>query len=441
MTLTRRSLLRCTGASAALAGLAAIGDAAPQDAAGTRTTLAGMSLRDLRDWYRRALFDDYLPFVDRYVFDREAGGFTTEIDPRGTRITTNKNAWHDARGVWVHAFLYNRFGRDPRHLEMAERTVGLLERIGPSGPDGLWPKTYTREGRPLQFSEGEIYGDLFVAEAFDEYAAAAGEPRYARIARDLLLKGVRAYDNPEYRPTIGQTYLGPDARPFPGARILGVWMVLLRIATQMLERDSDPDVERVADRAVSAILDRHLNPAFDLFNELLNHDLSRPENEYAQLVYTGHAIEVLWMLLHEADRRGDRGLFDRVAVHFRRHLAVAWDDVYGGVFRNLQHVDRNVWTVDKVLWAQEEGLIGTLMIFERTGATWAADEFSRLYSYVVPTFPLRARGIGSPLWIYAGDRRVGLESFGRMPARIENYHHPRHLMLNLLALERLTGAV
>ena len=33
--------------------------------------LAGHSLRELRDLYRHDLFDDYLPFVDRHVFDHE----------------------------------------------------------------------------------------------------------------------------------------------------------------------------------------------------------------------------------------------------------------------------------------------------------------------------------------------------------------------------------
>lgn len=435
---TRRDLLAAASGAAAWAKVApasAVGRQPPPQAA--PATLGGMRLRDLRDWYRRELFDEYLPFVDRHVVDPELGGFMCGVDPQGRRISTTKNAWLDARGVWVHAFLYNRFGRDPRQLAIAGKTVDLLLRIGPSGPDGLWPKTYTRDGRPIMFSEGEIYGDLFVAEGLDEYAAATGDERHARTARNLLLKCVEIYDRPDYRPTIGQTYLGPDARPFPGARILGVWMVLLRVATQILERRADAQVEAVADRAVRALLDHHLNPAFDLLNELLDHDLSRPPNEYAQLVYTGHAIEVFWMVLLEARRRRDRALFDRASALFRRHLAVAWDDVYSGVFRNLQHVDRNVWAVDKVLWAQEEALIGTMIVFEETGADWARDEFSRMYSYVVGTYPLRARGVDSPMWIYAADRAVTLESFRARAPRLENYHHPRHLMLNLLTLERL----
>jgi N-acylglucosamine 2-epimerase len=438
--MTPRQLSRRAFFEAAAVGPAALGAAASPAWASPRaqreTTerrLAGYSLRELRDMYRRDLFDDYLPFVDRYVFDHERGGFMCEVDLDGRRISTNKSSWFDGRGLWVHAFLYNHFGRDARQFEMARKTADFLMRTRPAGPDDLWFKTYGQDGAPLMSSDGEIYGDLFVAEGFAEYAAATGDEQYLDIARDLVLKCVRLYDRPDYRPTIGRTYLGPNARPFPGARILGVWMVLLRACTQMLRRKPDSAIERIARRAVDAIAS-HFNPEFELFNELLNHDLSRPDNEYAQLVYTGHCVELLWMVLDEARRRRDTALFDITAARYRRHITVAWDDVFGGVFRNLQDVERNVWLTDKVLWAQEEVLIGTLSLVEAE-VEWAAEEFSRMYRYVRSTYPLSSRGL--PVWMYAGNRRMEQASFLAMPRRLENYHHPRHLMLNLLALERL----
>ena len=44
---------------------------------------------------------------------------------------------------------------------------------------------------------------------------------------------------------------------------------------------------------------------------------------------------------------------------------------------------------------------------------------------------------GSPLWMYAGNRKVEFEEFKKRPKRVEHYHHPRFLMLNLLSLERM----
>jgi len=136
--------------------------------------------------------------------------------------------------------------------------------------------------------------------------------------------------------------------------------------------------------------------------------------------------------------RHDMALFDTVAHRFRRHAEVAWDPIYGGVYHSLQNVDENRWMLSKLLWAQEEVLVCALTIFQRTGAAWAAELFSRMNRYVREKYPLASRG--SPLWMYAADRQVTFESFRQLPKRIENYHHPRHLMLNLLRLDALSRA-
>ena len=397
--------------------------------------LGGKTLPELRAQYRSDLFNDFLPFMEKYVIDREFGGFTCNTDQFGNKVNQNKVSWFEGRGTWVYAFLYNNLAREEKYIDVARRSVAFILKTKPNGDDELWPKELTREGKPLTSADGEIYGDLFIAEGLAEYSKATGELVYWDMAKQLLFKCIRLYDRPDYRPTIGQTYLGREARPFPGARIQGVWMVLIRLVTQMLAMRADAEIERVAARCVDAVVNHHYNPEFRLINELLNHDLSRPDNEYAQLVYTGHCIENLWMLLAEAVRRGDKGLFEALAGHFKRHVEVAWDDVYGGVFRNLQNVNGNVWTVDKVLWAQEEVLIGTMLIIEHTGAQWAQDMFTRMYTYVHEKYPLK-RSV-SPLWIYASDRKVTLEAYSRMPKRVENFHHPRHLMLNLLSIERM----
>lgn len=396
--------------------------------------LAGKTLIQLREQYRAELFNDFLPFMEKHVIDHQLGGFMCNVDHLGRQVNQNKSSWFEGRGIWVYSFLYNNLARERKYLDVARRSMEFVLRIRPSGEE-LWPKELTREGKGLTSADGEIYGDLFIAEGLAEFSKATGDRLHWNTARELVLKCVRLYDRDDYRPTIGQTYLGPNAPRFPGARIQGVWMVLIRVVTQMLEMHSDAELERVARRSVDAVMNHHYNPEFQLINELINHDLSRPQNEYGQLVYTGHCIENLWMLMKEAERLRDSKLFEQLAGWFRRHVEVAWDDVYGGVFRNLQHVDKNIWITDKVLWAQEEVLIGCMMIIERTGASWAKDMFGRMYNHVRDKYPLKR--YGSPLWIYASDRRVSYESFSRMPKRVENYHHPRYLMLNLLSVERM----
>jgi mannose/cellobiose epimerase-like protein (N-acyl-D-glucosamine 2-epimerase family) len=430
----RRKFLGCAGAVALLPELL---PAMPLQKRNAALQKPALPLKELRVQYQRDLFTDFLPFMDKYVIDSEYGGFRCNIDHLGNRLNHNKLSWFEGRGIWVYSFLYNNLARDQKYLDVAQRSLNLILKLKPVG-DELWPKEITREGKPLTSAEGEIYGDLFIVEGLAEFSKATGDRSFWDEAKQILLKCVRLYDRPDYRPSIGQTYLGPSAPPFPGARIQGVWMTLIRAASQMLEMRTDKQIEEVATRCLDAIVNRHYNPDFGLINELLNHDLSRPSNEYAQLVYTGHSIENLWMLLYEANRLRDEKLFDKFAFWFKRHVEVSWDDVYGGVFRNLQNVEKNIWLVDKVLWAQEEVLIGSMLLVERRGYDWAIEIFERTNDYVRQNYPLKR--YGSPLWMYASDRRVSYEVFLKMPKRVENFHHPRHLMLNLLSLERMIRA-
>ena len=393
-------------------------------------TIDGIPLDRLREWYRYDLFDDFLPFLEKHVVDQEIGGFLCTADRDGTLLSTDKDSWYDGRGIWVYSFLYRHFTHDARHLEIARKTAGFLLKHRPNGAHPLWPRRYSRTGEPIQ-PDGEIYGTLFIAEGLAELSAAADEPRYGEVAKELMLACIDFYDRPDYSPNT-RHYLGTGAPEFPGARVLGAPMVLLRLATNMLRFRADADVERIAERAVDALTVKHHNPAYDLTNEFLNFDYSLSSNEYAQLVYTGHALEAMWMVMDEAVRRGDERLFGLAAARFRRHVEVSWDGVYGGCFPGLRHVDRNDWFLDKYLWVQEEVLVGCLLLFERRRDPWAGQMFGRMYRYARDKFPMARHGF--PLWINAADRKVTFEPHYN---RIENYHHPRHLMLNLLAIERL----
>jgi hypothetical protein len=74
------------------------------------------------------------------------------------------------------------------------------------------------------------------------------------------------------------------------------------------------------------------------------------------------------------------------------------------------------------------------MAAEHAGSAWAREWFVRTYDYVHDKWPLARHGFA--LWDVATDRKV---TFVRHAGRIENFHHPRHLMYNLLASTRLAG--
>jgi mannose/cellobiose epimerase-like protein (N-acyl-D-glucosamine 2-epimerase family) len=242
---------------------------------GAISTRSGLPLKNLAAQYRRDLFDDFLPFMEKYVIDHELGGFMCNADHTGRRENTNKLSWFEGRGSWVYAFLYNNLAREKKYLDIAHRSLELVLRSKPSS-DVLWSKELTREGKPITPPDIEVYGDLFIAEGLSEFSKATREKSYWDQAKELVSKCVRIYDRPDYRPSIGQTYLERTPYTFPGARIQGVWMVLVRVITQCLRCASDAELEKIAARCVDALMDHHFNPELRLNNELLNHDLSRP---------------------------------------------------------------------------------------------------------------------------------------------------------------------
>ncbi|OGD21616.1 MAG: hypothetical protein A2W03_16875 [Candidatus Aminicenantes bacterium RBG_16_63_16] len=396
--------------------------------------LGGKTLTELRDQYRYDLFTEYIPFHDKWVIDHEYGGFMLKTGWDGGTLSYEKSPTYEGRGLWTYSFLYNKLDPDPRHLEAARGSVEFIMKNKPAG-DAIWPDRFSREGKPISAPSTEVYGDIFIADGLEEYSKSKGNERYWDMAKEIMLKCIRIYDRPGYYPEIGRSELGEDTPLLTGgARIQGHWFVLLHLATQMLEARPDPEVEAVAARCLDAILNRHYNPDFDLNVEILNHDFSRAPEVIAQYVCTGHCIETLWMVLYEAVRKRDRKLFDLAAQRFRRHVEVAWDDVYGGLFYGMRHVDDNVWWVHKPGWVQMEALIGLVSIIEHTGAEWAKDFFGRLYPWVMAKFPLKQYGY--PLWIDYADRWVHFDK-GDGSRRAENLHHPRQLMFNLLAVERM----
>lgn len=396
--------------------------------AGSRRTLSHLPLEEWREQYRYYLFDDFLPFMEKYVIDHTYGGFQIFTGRDGRHQNTNKRTWRDGRGLWVYSFLYNNLAREQKYLDVAGKTAEFILKNAPEG-DEFFYSEFTRDGTPVGKNGTDIYGDMFVACGFAEYAKAAQDTQYWDKAKDLLIKCLRIYDKPDYPYHV--TY-GPDVAPMKGERVLGHWMLLIDVATQLLKIQPDPEVEQVASRCVDAIQNYHYNSAYDMINEVLNHDLSRPDNDFSQFVYTGHVLEILWMVLFEALRKKDKMLFDWTSQQIKRHFEVAWDDVYGGLFRCLVHVDKNIWEVDKMSWVQEETLIDLLCVMEHTGAQWAIDYFTKLYTYVFDKFPMKQYGY--PLWLHGTDRWV---TFYEEYYLIENYHHPRHLMLNLTSLDRI----
>jgi N-acylglucosamine 2-epimerase len=402
--------------------------------------LAGMSLQNLRERYRAELFETYLPFWERYGIDQRYGGFMCALDHDGTLVNENKFHWFQGRGLWVYSFLYNHFGKEPRHLEIAKRTKEFMLAHFPQ-KDGWWAELVSRDGKVLKPFSGDLFGMYFGAEGLQEYAYAAGDDE-ARDMACALLKKLFAHTNEPSTPD-------PETGRV-GFRSQGVWMVTLRTATQILKKWSDPQIASMADQCVDAVTQKHYNPGTGLHTETLSFDLSRPKEEATKTIL-GHSVETLWMVMDEALRRNDQALYDLCVERVRHHLDVGWDHVFGGLADSV-NVNQGCyqWPLDRPVgtdfefrevgeykwikssWSFDEVLIATLNVIEHRGSEWAVRYFNLAQDSFDRKMSLKPHGF--PLFMVFADRQM---TFQPHAVRQENYHRPRQYMLNFLALSRM----
>jgi N-acylglucosamine 2-epimerase len=411
------------------------GEPGPADA-----RLAGMSLAELYHFYQRELFDTFLPFWDKHGIDHQLGGFLCHMDYDGTLADTEKFVWFQGRGIWVYSFLYNYFGQDSRHLGIARKTKDFLLAHAPL-ENGWWATSLSTTGQVLQASHPDVYALFFGAEGLQEYAYATGDESALKTALSLLRKIFRHAEMRDFQ-------LDPGSPA--GIRQQGVEMMGLRVATQILRRWNDPETSALAERCVEAIIHKYYNPDIGLNNEVLKFDFSRTQ-EGANQCLIGDSVEALWMVMGEADRRGDRKLWDTAADRVQRHLEVGWDWVFGGLSEwvnvdagcyewppnhptatDLEFRAKGEYLYLKSFWALNEGLVATLKVYDRRRDPWAAAFYGRIQRVIEEKYSQRQRGL--PGYMLFGDRRMTPQAHVR---RQDNYHPPRQMMLNLLTLSRM----
>jgi len=450
----RRTFLGLTGAAALHFGLARAGCAPSVSgqrsgaASPAELRLAGMTLAELRQRLHDQLFQVLLPFWDKHGIDHEYGGLMCSLDYDGTLLDTGKNLWFLGRAIWVYSFLYNHFGNNPQFLDVAKKTKEFVFKYARQS-DGWWAEGLSREGNVLRPYSGDTEGMYHLAEGLHEYATASGDDHSREASYALLKKLFQDFDSPAFR------YRGADFPYLWGSqraiRPQGLWFLNLTVATQMLARGNDPEIAAIVDHSLDAIMNRHYNLDIGLNTEMLYYDFTRPEEE-AQKSRFAHSVEALWMVMDEANRRQDDALWKTCAERIHHHLNVGWDYIYGGLSQwiNVDHPSYQ-WPVEtppgthqqlhfvgeyeymKCLWCQNEVLVATLNVLERTEAEWAAEYFGMACQIVNEKFCQTKRGYPAGYMLFAGRRMTLQPHVGRQ----DNYHPIRQLMLNILTLDRM----
>ncbi len=398
--------------------------------------IAGMTLQDLRDDYHNRLFNQYLPFWEKGGVDQQYGGFMCLLNEDGTVADEEKYSWYQGRGLWTYSFLYNNFGKEQKHLDIATKAHDFIVKNMYAG-DGTWHERMNRDGSVKEGVGKNVYGWLFIAAGLGEYFKATGNEEDYKLILETLWATLRAYDNPMYQGVSNNGGLPPDTDT-TGFRSQGHSMVIVWMLTQLLSHKRNIKLEEVAAEHVGYIMNAFTHPYLRITNEYLLHDYSRvPGAE--DYMFTGHSLETQWIVMMEAVRQGDRQMFDTSKELVKRYLTMNWDYIFEGFGDGHSYVfdgpDRTRLKLygTKSMWSHTEILLATMQILEFTGEDWAREWYERARAY-----SLKVYDTPFGVWKQAVDRFGNDTQREGIPVtRRDNFHPARYMMMNILSLDRM----
>jgi len=201
-------------------------------------TIVGMSLKELRDFHRRELDNDYLGYWNEHGIDHENGGVMPYREPMVgmpylAKHPQLKQMYFLGRAIWTFSYIYNHFGHDEKWLDIARGTKDFIYKYGRHA-DYTWASELTPDGRVLQ-PHSDIAGDFYVSLGLTEYYKATGDKEALNTALETAYACNRESVDPDF-----MFYGGWDASHLlePGTRMLGMWVHLLNtlIAATLTEQ-------------------------------------------------------------------------------------------------------------------------------------------------------------------------------------------------------------
>lgn len=339
-------------------------------------------LLELREIYRRELFDSVIPFWLNHSLDHVNGGQFNSLDRDGAVFDTDKSMWLQGRALWMFAKLYNEVERRPAWLEAARHIYDFIMRCG-FDDDSRMFFVVTADGRPLR-KRRYLFTETFGVIGLAEYARATGDAKALKCAIDtyrLVVDHLR-------RPGKLEPKVFPETRR---AKAHNVFMIMLATTQELrLAAPPDPLYAEVVDDALDQILNQFLDEDVETVFEVLGADGERLDTDDGRRITPGHAMESAAFVLHEAIARRDDSLIAPALKMIDYSLARGWDEEYGGL---LYYVDvagkpptRLEWDM-KLWWPHAEALYALLLAYHLSADDKYAGWFERMHEYTFAHFP------------------------------------------------------
>lgn len=331
----------------------------------------------LREFYRRQLLDDCVPFWFPRCVDKEHVGFLHCLDRDGTVVDTDKSVWAHGRMSWMLLTLHNTVERRAEWLAWAEGGLRFLEQHC-FDADGRMFFHVTREGRPIR-KRRYAFSECFAAIAFAAHARATGNARSAERARELFDFFTRWNFTPGLMPP-----KFTDTRPMIG--IAPRMMTLVTAQELRANLGEDAKLASWLDRSIEEITRWFVKPELECVMEQVASDGGVVDHFDGRTLNPGHAIECAWFLMHEGRHRRDEALIKLGCQMLDWMWHRGWDEEFGGLFYFRDVFNKPIqeyWHDMKFWWPHDEALIATLLAWQLTGeARYAAwHEQARAWSF------------------------------------------------------------
>ena len=338
-------------------------------------------LSELGAFYRTSLLDDTLPFWLPRALDTTHGGYLTMRERDGSLLDDDKPVWFQGRFSWLLSTLHRTVEPRPEWLEAARSGVDFLRDHCFDEDDRMF-FLVSREGTPLR-KRRYFFSEAFAVMALASYGSAAGCGDSMEQARQLFRLCLEYIEG---RLPAGEAKW-MEERP---NRSIGVPMIFLQVAQQLVETVGDELAEEVIDEFIGEIR-LFVDDERACVYEQVAPDGTLSDHVDGRTLNPGHAIEAAWFILHEAKRRGGDEELTALGCRMLDYMwKRGWDEEHGGLFHFVEvhgNPAQEYWHDMKFWWPHCEAIIATLLAYRMTGEDRYAEWHRLVHEYAHRVFP------------------------------------------------------
>ena len=398
-------------------------------------------------FYKKTLYEDVLPFWEKYAPDEECGGFFTCFSGNGEKmLSTDKYIWSQGRMLYV-------LGKILSRGEISAERLAFLEKMGDKTAAFLMAHARLENGACTFLTDREgnkkLAGRVYDSSIYVDCFVIIGIATFAAYKKDraMLAFATELYEHAKARCLSGN--FNTDPYPVPkGCSTHGVPMIFTNTSYTLAEA-----MHALGDAASEAlyrdaytfscdVLDRFVDENGVLHEMIFEGDRFDFDRLLGRYINPGHTIEDCWFLADACGRFGDAVRMEKILRVLKNALSRGWDEEFSGIrlFVDCEGGDPR-GTVDdekeemvrkvqadngaKLWWVHSESLYSCLRFSDdREIAAW----YEKIKDYTFKTFPNTENGRGE--WIQIRDRE------GRPENRVVALpvKDPFHIMRNLILL-------